>query len=114
MKEIQAYVRPRPLAHIIERLQQEGARGLTVTHVDAIGALADSEDNCLQRLHRYRNQHADIAKVEIVCPDAEVDRFVSVLREASCTGELGDGRIFVLDIKRAINIHTGEEGAKSL
>ena len=109
MKEIKAYVRPGPLAHVIERLEEEGAHDLAVTHVDAIGALANTEDDCLQRDHKYREQYSDIAKVEIVCADAEVERFVNVLKQASANGAHADGRIFVLNVERAVNL--GEDGS---
>ncbi len=109
MKEIKAYVRPGLLADIIERLETEGAHDLAVSRVDAIGAMADAEDDRLRRDHKYRDQYADIAKVEIVCADAEVDRFVSVLREAPSNGARGDGRIFVLNIERALRLDEGKE-----
>ena len=114
MKEIKAYVRPDRLASIVSRLEQEGARDLTVTRVDAIGALADTEKDRLRLFRNYSEKYSDIAKIEIICADAEVNRFVGVLREASYTGERGDGRIFVVNVERAINIRTGDEGQKAL
>jgi len=107
MKEIKAYVRPGPLAHIIHRLEEEGARDLAVTRVDALGALAEAEDDRLQRLHRYRGQYSDVAKVEIVCADADVERFVAVLRETSANGARGDARIFVLNVECAVESGNG-------
>jgi nitrogen regulatory protein P-II 1 len=114
MKEIKAYVRPDRLASIVSRLEQEGARDLTVTRVDAIGALADTEKDRLRLFRNYSEKYSDIAKIEIVCADTEVNCFVGVLREASYTGERGDGRIFVVNVERAINIRTGDEGEKAL
>ncbi|ODU23924.1 MAG: hypothetical protein ABS95_02705 [Verrucomicrobia bacterium SCN 57-15] len=114
MKEIKAYIRPGPLADVIDRLEAEGARDLAITHVDAIGALANTEDDCLQRSHKYREQYSDVAKVEIVCADADVDRFVSVLRDASVNGAGGHGRIFVLDVECAINLGDGGEQKEEL
>ena len=108
MKEIKAYVRPGPLADIIDRLEAQGARDLAVTRVDALGALADAEDDRLRRGHKYRDQYSDMAKVEIVCADAEVERFVRVLKEASANGARSDGRIFVLDVEAAISL--GDDG----
>lgn len=113
MKEIKAYVRAGPLAGIIERLEEEGARDLAVTHVDAIGALANTEDDCLQRSHKYREQYSDVAKVEIVCADADVDRLVTVLRDASLNGARGGGRIFVLNVETAINLSNGGESEEA-
>jgi nitrogen regulatory protein PII len=110
MKEIKAYVRPGPLAQVIDRLEKEGARDLAVTRVDAIGALANTEDDGLQREHKYREHYSDVAKVEIVCADADVDRFVAVLRDASANGARSDGRIFVLNVEQAVNV--GDDGGK--
>jgi nitrogen regulatory protein PII len=92
MKEINAYVRPGSLAHLIDRLETEGTRDFAVTRVDATGTLANTEDDCLRRDHKYQEQYAD------------VDRFVNVLREASANGAHGDGRIFVLNIEQAVNL----------
>lgn len=114
MKEIKAYVRPERLANVVSRLEQEGARDLTVTRVDAIGVLADTEKDRLRFFRNYAEKYSDIAKVEIVCADAEVNRFVGVLRETSYTGERGDGRIFVLNVERTVNIRTGAEGETAL
>ena len=114
MKEIKAYVRPERLANVVSRLEQEGARDLTVTRVDAIGALADAEKDRLRFFRNYAEKYSDIAKVEIVCADAEVNRFVNVLRETSYTGERGDGRIFVMNVERTVNIRTGAEGEAAL
>ncbi len=109
MKEIKAYVRPGSLAQIIDRLEGEGARDLAVTRVDAIGALAEAEDDRLRRGHKYGEQYSDMAKVEIACADAEVERFVKVLKEASVNGVRSDGRIFVLNIEAAINFGDGRK-----
>lgn len=114
MKEIKAYVRPDRLSGIVSRLEQEGARDLTVTRVDAIGALADPEKDKLRLFRNYAEKYSDIAKIEIVCLDDEVNRFVAVLKETSYTGERGDGRIFVVNVERAVNIRTGVEGETAL
>lgn len=83
------------------------ARDLAVTRVDAIGALAEAEDDRLRRSHKYGEQYSDMAKVEIVCADAEVERFVNVLKNAAVNGTSSDGRIFVLNIEAAINFGAG-------
>lgn len=114
MKEIKAYVRMGRLTTVVSDLERKGARDLTVTRVEAIGALADAEADRLRLFRKYSEKYSDIAKIEIVCADAEMDGFVSVLKEASYTGERGDGRIFVVNVERAINIRTGEEGDKAL
>lgn len=114
MKEIKAYIRYDRLAHIVSRLDEEGVRDLTVSRVEAIGALADTDVDRLHIFRKYSEKYSHVVKIEIVCTDVEVDRFVGVLREASYTGEHGDGRIFVLNVERAMNVRTGVEGEKAL
>ncbi len=114
MKEIKAYVKETFLANVIGRLAEEGARDLTVSHVMAVGTLADAKQFRMEVFRQHYEKYSDIAKVELVCADADVDRFVRVLREPFYTGEPGDGRIFVLNVDRAIHIRTGEEGEKAL
>ena len=104
MKEIKAYVRPGPLGTIIDRLAAEGARDLVVTRVDVLGALARTDDDCLQRYHKYPEHHSDVARLELTCADTDVERFVNVLREASPNGGRGDGRIVVSHVEAAINL----------
>lgn len=95
---------------LVSDLERKRARDLIVTRVEAIGGLADAEDDRIRLFRKY----SDIAKIEIVCADDEVQGFVTVLRKASYTGERGDGRIFVFNIERAINIRTDEDGDNAL
>ncbi len=114
MKEIKAYVNEHFLEHVLGRLTEEGASDVAVSHVIALGALADAEQFRLKMFKQYWEKYSNIAKVEIVCADADVDRFVRVLREPFYTGDKGDGRIFILPVERAVNIRSGAEGDKAL
>ena len=99
---------------LVSDLERKRARDLIVTRVEAIGGLADAEDDRIRLFRKYSEKYSDIAKIEIVCADDEVQGFVTVLRKASYTGERGDGRIFVFNIERAINIRTDEDGDNAL
>lgn len=114
MKEIKAYVRPNFLDGTIEALEEAGARDMTVIRVDAIGALADYEQDRWHVLRKYSSKYSALAKIELVCRDDEAAQFVEVIREHCHTGERGDGRIFVSDIASVVNIRTGKTGEKAL
>lgn len=114
MKEIKAYVRPELLNTIIEHLEEAGAKDITVIRVDAIGEIADFEKDRAHLWPKYVEKYSKIAKMEIVCLDDEVDGFVGIIEETARVGESGDGRIFVGNIREAVNIRTGETGDDAL
>jgi nitrogen regulatory protein PII len=114
MREIKAYVRPGLLETIIKRLEDAGAKDLTVIRVDALGALVDYEAERTHLFRKYAEKYGKIAKVEIVCRDDQAGPFAQIIREAGHLGESGDGRIFITTIEAAINIRTGSEGEDAL
>jgi len=114
MKEIKAYVRPDLLETIVRRLEEAGAKDLTVIRVDALGRMADFEKDRGHVLRKYAEKYSKIAKLEIVCLAEQADRFIGIIQEAGRLGESGDGRIFVGNIDRAVNIRTGQTGREAL
>lgn len=114
MKEIKAYVRPAFLDSIIERLEEKGAKDITVIRVDALGALADQEYDRRHIIRKYADKYFTIAKVEIVCRDDQAKNFMQIIREHGHTGERGDGRVFITNVEDAVNITTGREGEAAL
>jgi nitrogen regulatory protein PII len=114
MKEVKAYVRPGFLEVMIKRLEEAGAKDITVIRVDALGKMADQEWDRWHLVRKYAEKYSSIAKLEIVCLDEEAPRFVQIIKETGHLGESGDGRIFVTNIEMAVNIRTGEEGETAL
>ena len=114
MKEIKAYVRPAFLDSIIERLEEKGAKDITVIRVDALGALADQEFNRWHIVRKYQDKYFTVAKLEIVCRDDQAKEFMRTIKEYGHTGERGDGRVFITNVEDAININTGREGEAAL
>ena len=106
MKLIKAIVRPSKVDAIKDGLASRGIPGITVTEVRGHGR---------QRGHTtiYRGREYDISllpktKVEIVVPDDAVDDAVEIIMDAARTGEIGDGRVFVLPVEQSWVIRTGE------
>jgi nitrogen regulatory protein P-II 1 len=108
MKKIEAIIRPAKIDEVKEALDEFGVVGMTVTDVRGYGA---------QRGHteRYRGNTYVVnllpkIKIELVVRDEVVEDVIQVVEEAARTGEVGDGKIFVEDVERAVRIRTGEEG----
>ncbi len=114
MKEIQAFISPSRMATVLARLEAEGARDLAVTRVDALGALAGAEDDCLRSVRPDGEESSRLAKIEIVCAETDAERFVSVLREASGSGRNAGGRVFVVNVERALDLRAEAEEEPAL
>ena len=112
MKKIEAIVKPFKLDDVKEGLTSLGLQGMTVTEVKGFGR---------QRGHRevYRGAEYQIdfvpkVKIEVVMEASLVPEAVKVIQEKARTGEIGDGKIFVMAIEDAIRIRTGESGKDAL
>jgi len=112
MKKIEAVIRPDRLQAVQDALDALGASGLTVMEVLGCGAQRGYTE-------MYRGTRANISlqrkvKVEVVVSDALADDVVESILHASRTGELGDGKIFVLPVDDAVRIRTGERGDETI
>lgn len=114
MKEIKAYVRTVKIEEVVRALEEAGVPGLCVIDVNAICFPARVEMEKEKLSLEYGDRYRSVSKLEVVCPDADCDRFASIIREKACTGYKGDGYIFVSDIAGVIKIRTGESGETTL
>jgi nitrogen regulatory protein P-II 1 len=108
MKKIEAIVKPFKLDEVREALSELGATGLTVTEVKGFGRQKGHTE--LYRGAEYVVDFLPKVKVEVVLPDAMVERAVEAIIKAAHTGKIGDGKIFVTAIEQVIRIRTGESG----
>lgn len=112
MIKIEAIVRPHMIEAVQNALEELGHHGLTVTEVKGMGQQKGAT-------HTYRgstytlNLHHKV-KIEIVVDDAEVEAIVEAIRSVAATGEIGDGKIFLVPVSDAIRIRTGERGDAAL
>lgn len=114
MKEIKAYFRPQFIDPVMDALEQNGARDLTVIRVDAFGPLADAATDEHRFVRKYAEKYSAVVKLELVCRDEDATRFAEVIQQHAHTGQHGDGRIFIGAVEEAVNIRTGETGSKAL
>lgn len=108
MKLIKAIVRPNKVDDVKDALGRVGLPGMTVTEVRGHGK---------QKGHTaiYRGREYDVSllpkmQIEVVVPDALVDDAVAAIIMAARTGEIGDGRVFVMPVDESYRIRTGERG----
>jgi nitrogen regulatory protein P-II 1 len=112
MKKVEAIVKPFKLDNVKEGLTAVGVKGLTVTEVKGFGR---------QRGHRevYRGAEYQVdfvakIKIEVVMEDHLVADAVRVIQEQARTGQIGDGKIFIIPVENAIRIRTGEIGKDAI
>ena len=111
MQKIEAIIRPMRLDQVKQALEDIGIVGMTVTDVRGYGH---------QRGHteKYRGNTYVVnccpKSSSTIVPDHLADDALAAIQEAAQTGEIGDGKIFVYPVERAIRIRTGEEGDSAL
>ena len=112
MKLIIAVIRPNKLTQVKEALEEIGVKGLTISEVRGHGR---------QRGHRevFRGKEYNIDlvpknRIEVAIPDDRLDRVVEAIRNAAITGDVGDGKIFVIPMENAYRVRTGESGVDAL
>ena len=108
MKKIEAIIRPAKIDEVKEALDEFGVVGMTVTDVRGYGAQRGHTER--DRGNTYVVNLLPKIKIELVVRDEVVEDVIQVVEEAARTGEVGDGKIFVEDVERAVRIRTGEEG----
>ena len=112
MKQITAIVKPFKLEEVREALGQVGVTGLTVTEVKGFGRQKGQTE--IYRGAEYHVNFLPKVKIEVVVNDDLADTVVEAIMKSAHTGKIGDGKIFVLDIERAVRIRTGETDGAAL
>jgi len=106
MKLIKAIIRPNKLEEVKDALTKQNITGMTVTEVRGHGR---------QKGHKavYRGTEYNVTllpkiMIELVIQDAVVDDVIKTIIDTARTGDIGDGRVFVLPVEEGYNIRTGE------
>lgn len=112
MKLIVAVIRPEKLADVKRALFGIGVTGMTLSRVSGHGGERDV-------VQQYRGEQVVLefhekVRIEMACSDGFVDRTIEAICEGARTGEVGDGKIFVLPLEQTIRIRTGEHDNDAL
>jgi nitrogen regulatory protein PII len=106
MKLVKSIVRPNKVDEIREALERLSISGLTVTDVRGHGR--QKGHTAVYRGKEYSVSLLPKVEIEIVVQDDMVDDAIAAITAAARTGEIGDGRVFVLPVEQGYNIRTGE------
>lgn len=112
MKLITAIIKPFKLDEVRESLADIGVSGLTVAEVKGFGRQKGHTE--LYRGAEYVVDFLPKVRVEVVIADGLVDSAIEAIIKAARTGKIGDGKIFVTPVERAIRIRTGEQDDNAL
>ena len=107
MKLIKAIVRPNKVDDVREALEKLGVSGMTVTEVRGHGK--QKGHTAIYRGKEYNVSLLPKMEVELVIADENADEAVKAIIQAARTGEIGDGRVFVLPVGESYRIRTGEQ-----
>ena len=107
MKKIEAMIKPFKLDDVRESLSDIGISGMTITEVRGFGRQKGHTE--LYRGAEYMVDFLPKVKLEVVVPDELVDQCIEAIIETAQTGKIGEGKIYVYNVERAIRIRTGEE-----
>ena len=106
MKLILAIIKPFKLDEVREALTALGVQGLTVSEARGFGRQKGQTE--IYRGAEYEVKFVPKVRIDVAVPDEFAERVVEAIQSTAATGQIGDGKIFVLDIEKAIRIRTGE------
>jgi nitrogen regulatory protein P-II 1 len=112
MKKIEAIIKPFKLDEVKEALAKAGIEGMTVTEVKGFGRQKGHTE--LYRGAEYVVEFLPKVKIEILVSDDKAATVAETVAAAARSGQIGDGKIFVLPVDEALRIRTGERGADAI
>jgi len=112
MEKIEAIIRPHKLDEVQDALHEAGFPGLTVSEVRGYGRQKGHKE--IYRVTEYNINFVPKIKIELVCSDEETEKAIDIIMKTAKTDQVGDGKIFIYNLKDAIRIRTGESGDAAL
>ena len=112
MKKLEAIIKPFKLDDVKDGLSNLGVKGLTVSEVKGFGRQRGHRE--VYRGAEYQVDFVSKIKIEVIMEDELVQDAVNIILEKAKTGQIGDGKIFILPVENAIRIRTGETGKDAI
>jgi nitrogen regulatory protein P-II 2 len=112
MKFIIAIIQPDRLDAVLKRLTEEEIHLVTVSNVVGRGRQKGVAE--VYRSHKEQGSLLKKIKIEVAVNEAYVEKTVKAITDGARTGQIGDGKIFVLDMNECIRIRTGERGGEAI
>ncbi|MBT3350727.1 MAG: P-II family nitrogen regulator [Nitrospinaceae bacterium] len=112
MKKVVAVIKPFKLDEVKEALGGIGVAGMTITEVKGFGRQKGHTE--LYRGSEYVVDFLPKIRIEILAEDEKTESIVSAIAEAANTGQIGDGKIFIIQLGEVVRIRTGERGKEAI
>ena len=112
MKLITAIIKPFKLDDVREALTPLGVQGLTVSEVKGFGRQKGQTE--IYRGAEYHVNFLPKVKVEVAVTSDMAEQVIEAIQKSAYTGKIGDGKIFVMELERAVRIRTGETDSEAL
>jgi nitrogen regulatory protein P-II 1 len=112
MKKVEAIIKPFKLDEVKEALSKIGIFGMTVTEVKGFGRQKGHVE--VYRGTEYEVNFIPKIKIEVVVPDAIINKVIETILEKANTGSIGDGKIFIFSLEDVVRIRTGERGEAAI
>ena len=112
MKIVMAIIKPFKLDEVRDALTAIGVHGMTVTEVKGYGRQKGHTE--IYRGAEYAVSFLPKVKIEVAVASDQVDRTIDAITAAAKTGQIGDGKIFILGLENAVRIRTGETDVAAL
>jgi nitrogen regulatory protein P-II 1 len=112
MELITAVIKPHALDAVKDALKGIGVNGITVSEVKGFGRQGGHTET--YRGTEYTVDFVPKVKVEVLADSTDVDKVVDAIAASAGTGKIGDGKIWVTGVGRAVRIRTGEEGVDAI
>ncbi len=112
MKKVEAIVRHFKLEDVKNALTEQGIQGMTVSEVRGFGRQKGHTE--IYRGTEYAIDFVPKVKIEVVCTGENLQTVIDAILHTAQTGQIGDGKIFVIELEDSIRIRTGERGEEAL
>lgn len=112
MKKIEIIIKPFKLDDVKAGLLNLGVKGLTVSEVRGFGRQRGHKE--VYRAAEYQVDFVSKIKIEVVIESDLLTEAVEIIKEKASTGQIGDGKIFIMPVEEVIRIRTGETGKEAI
>jgi nitrogen regulatory protein P-II 1 len=112
MKKIEAIIKPFKLDEVKEALTAIGVKGITVSEVKGFGRQRGHKE-----IYRGAEYHVDFVpkvKIDVVVDESILNEALDAIIKTAQTGQIGDGKIFIMPADEAVRIRTGEKGIDAI
>jgi nitrogen regulatory protein P-II 1 len=109
---VTAIIKAHRVEAVTEALKDIGIGGITIADAQGFGRQRGHTE--VYRGSEYRVDFLPKVRVDVLCDTAQADKVADVIADAARTGKIGDGKIWITEVSRAVRIRTGETGEDAL